>query len=118
MSFNMLRIIKLAATDVTIELSDSGMLRHVTTQVCSRQETFTANLAPVRVAPSVCGFVGSQAGQSRIAPMTLRTLVFNRATRHCALQKQNTDFATAFHIFHNKEQTPTIEPHFRYQILT
>ena len=82
-----LRITKLAAANVTIELSDSRMLRHVTTQDCSRHETFTANLAPVRVAPSVCGFVGSQAGQRRIAPMTLRTLVFNRATRHCALQK-------------------------------
>ena len=87
MCFDMLWITKLAAANVAIELSDSGMLRHVTTQNCSREETVTANLAPVRVAPSVCGFVSSQGVQMGIAPVTLRTLVFNRATRHCALQK-------------------------------
>ena len=90
----MMWITKLPAANVTFELSDSGMLRHVTTQVCSRQETFTANLAPVRVAPSVCGFVYSQGVQTCIAPMTLRTLVFieARATRHCALQKHKYRF--------------------------
>ena len=69
--FYILRITKLAAANVTIELRDSGMLRHVTTQVCSHQETFTANFAPVRVAPSVCGCMGSQGVQMGIAPMTL-----------------------------------------------
>ena len=59
MSFDMLRITKLAA-NITIEQCDSGMLRHVTTQVGSREETFTANIAPVWVAPSACGFMGSQ----------------------------------------------------------
>ena len=77
----------LAAANVTFEFSDSGMLRHVTTHVCSRLKSFAANLAPVRV---VCGFVRSKVLQTCLAPMTLRTLVFNktRATRHCALQKQ------------------------------
>ena len=60
MFFDILQITKLAAANVTIELSDSGMLHHVTTQMCSREETFTTNIAPVRVAPSVCGFVDSQ----------------------------------------------------------
>ena len=64
MSFNMLRITKLAAANATIELSDSGTLRHVTTQ-----ETFTANIAPVRVVPSVSGCIGSQGVQMGIAPM-------------------------------------------------
>ena len=93
----MLRITKLAAAFFTFELSDTCMLRHVTTQILSREETFAANLAPVRIAPSVCGFVRSEAVQTCIAPMTRRTLVFNntRAKRHCALQKtpNNTDFA-------------------------
>ena len=92
MSFDMLRITKLPATNVTIERSDSGMLRHVTTQVCSREETFAANLAPVGVVPFVCGFMGSQGVRMGIAPITLRTLVFNRATGHCALQKHKYRF--------------------------
>ena len=71
MSLVILRITKLAAANVTFELSDSCMLRRVTTQVCSREETFAANLAPVRVAPSVGGFVNSQGVQMGIAPMTL-----------------------------------------------
>ena len=54
-----LRITKLAAANVTIEFRDSGMLRLVTTLMCSREETFTTNLAPVRVAPSMCGFIAS-----------------------------------------------------------
>ena len=77
--FYMLWITKLAAANVTIELSDSGMLRHVTTQIYSRKEIFTANLAPARIAPSVCGYVNSQGVQMGIAPVTLRTLGFNRA---------------------------------------
>ena len=87
----------LAAANVTFELCNSGMLRHVTTQVCSTLKSFAANLAPVRLAPTVCGFVNSQGVHTCIAPMTLRTLVFNkaRATRHCALQKTETDFADA-----------------------
>ena len=60
MFFDILQITKLAAANVTIELRDSCMLHHVTTQICSREETVTTNLAPVRVAPSVCGFVDSQ----------------------------------------------------------
>ena len=67
----MLRVTKLATANVTFELSDSGMLRHVTTQIRSREESFAANIAPVRIAPSVCGFMNSQAGQMGIAPMTL-----------------------------------------------
>ena len=44
-----------------------------------------------------------------IGTMTLRALVFNRATRHCALQKHNIHiFATDFHTFQNKEQDPII----------
>ena len=89
MTLVILEITILAAANVTFELCDSGMLRHVTTQVCSSLKSFAANLAPVRVAPTVCGFMNSQGVHTCIAPMTLRTLVFNkaRATRQCALQK-------------------------------
>ena len=93
----MLWITILPAANVTFELSDSSMLRHVTTQVWRRLKSFAANLTPVRVASTVCGFMSSQGVQTRIAPMTLGTLVFSkaRATRICALQKtqHNTDFA-------------------------
>ena len=74
----------LTAANVTFELSDSHMLRHVTTQDWRCGEAFAASLAPVRVAP-----MGSQCVQTRVAPMTLWTVVFIKAwaTRHCALQK-------------------------------
>ena len=48
MSLVITRITILAAANVTVELSDSGMLRHVTTKVWSRLKSFAANMAPAR----------------------------------------------------------------------
>ena len=111
MTLVILRITILAATNVTFELCDSGMLHPMNSQVWSILKSSAANLAPVRVAPTVGGFMNSQTLQTCIAPMTLRTLVFSkaRAMRHCALQKQKqilpmpgnqrSTILTVFHIF-------------------
>ena len=40
---------KLAAANVTLELIDSGILSHVTTQASSRLKSFTANLTQVKI---------------------------------------------------------------------
>ena len=71
MSFDMLRITKLAAANVTFELSDYGMLRHVNTHAHIRFKSFTANLTQVRIAYSVNVFIRSKVIQAGIARMTL-----------------------------------------------